>query len=493
MQGGRFLTRHGTAGPAYLSGASSVLLTRVFSLVASALALWLLSGMLSAAQFAGYTAAMSAVLLLGLGAGFGIERALLMAIAGREADGAALLGARMMRRIALVVVATGCAIGLAAVAVWSVWPALSADVPVAEWLARLWPIVPASALTLALVTWYQANHIFGLPQMLWGLADVTRCAGFAAVFALGLGAPWVAVSALVAAALPIAVLTWTARGLTDPEPRELRLRDVRDGLQFFVIRFSAMAFIHLDVLVLSLFAPGPVVAQYVIASRLAAVLETGHQVFTPAYAARTRRHLDADDPSAALREYGIARTLGFFLTLPVIALFFATGPHLLALFGEFGTAFSPFAALLAGHLLNVGFGNHAIHLSMTRDLPFAAANRAFGLVLFLVLLLAMTPDNLGMGAATAFFVALAVYNWIGVALMKLRQGVWIAGAVPMAVTWGAAAAIWLAALDPARALLAALLVVGCAVGLLVVEWRLVTRVLGEIRTILTHGGGTRGK
>jgi O-antigen/teichoic acid export membrane protein len=482
--------RHGSsslnasAGSAYLSGATGVLVARALSLVASAVSLWLLSAMLPAAEFAGYATAMSALLLLGLGAGFGIERAMLMKIADRSVTGPLLHGAGMMRRIGGFVLVSGTAVGLGAVALWVWVPGLAGDVPVADWLQRLWPIVPATALTLALVTWYQANHIFGLPQALWGIADAVRCAGFAAIFALGLGAPWVAVAALLAAALPILILTLRAMGRTAPLPVGIGLRDVGDGLQFFVTRICAIAFVHVDILILSLFAPGPVLAQYVIASRLAAVLETGYQIFMPAYAARARRHIEAGTPDAAWREYRTARTLGLVVTLPVVAVFLAIGTDILALFGEFGVAFGPFAILLAGHLLNVGFGNHALHLSMTRDLPFAAANRVFGLILFVALLFALAPDNLGYGAATALFGALLAYNLVGALLVKTRQGVNIATPLPMGITVATAAAIWLAAMNPALVQIAALLVVGCTLVLLVAERQLVGHVIAEMRA---HG------
>lgn len=475
-----------TAGSAYLSGATGVLVTRVSSVAASAVALWLLSRMLGTSDFAGYTTAMSVLMLLGLAAGFGIERTMLMNIAGKVTGSAHLQGARMMRRIGSIVLVTGSAVGLAAAAVWSGVPALSGDVPVGEWLLRLWPLVPAVALTLALVTWYQANHIFGLPQALWGLVDVTRCMGFAAIFALGLGAYWVAVAALFAAMLPIFILVTRAIGQTASEPGDVGLRDVADGLQFFVIRFCAAAMIHLDILILSVFAPAPIVAQYVIASRLAAVLETGHQIFTPVYAARARRHMAAGTSEVAWREYGSARTLGLLATLPLICLFLVFGTDILAFFGEFGVAFVPFAILLAGHLLNVGFGNHVLHLSMTNDLPFAAANRVFGLASFAGLLLVLVPGLGSLGAALAFFIALLAYHLVGALLLKWRQDRWVAAPVPMAILSVAVGAIGLAAIRPDLAVLASV-PIGCTVlALLMAERHLIRGVLKELHGLIAR-------
>jgi len=474
-----------SAGSAYLSAASGVLVTRALSLVAGALSLWLLSELLPPAEFAGYTTAMSALFLLGLGAGFGIERAMLIKIAALPTRDATLQGAAMMRRIGGLVLLTGSAVGLVAVALWFRVPGLSGEAPVAEWMLRLWPVVPAIALTLALVTWYQANHVFGFPQSLWGLADVMRCAAFAATFALGLGASAVAFSAIAAAILPAVILTSRAVGRTTREPDGLGWREVGDGLQFFVSRFSATAFIHVDILILSVFAPSSVLAQYVIASRLAAVLETGHQIFAPAYAARARRHIQSNAPQAAWREYETARTLGLLVTLTVIALFLAFGSSILGLFGEFGVAFGPFAILLAGHLLNVAFGNHAMHLSMTRDLPFAAANRVFGLCVFVALLLVLAPELQAFGAATAFFVALLVYNLSGTLIVKVRQGASIASPPAMLTTAAAVAFIWVAAVDPSMAQISALLVLGCALALLSAERLLVGNVAAEIRGLLS--------
>jgi O-antigen/teichoic acid export membrane protein len=481
--------RGSSAGSAYLSAATGVLATRALSLVAGALSLWLLSAMLPAAEFAGYTTAMSALLLLGLGAGFGIERTMLMKIASLPTRAATLQGAAMMRRIGGLVLVAGSAVGLVAAALWFSLPGLSGDTPVAEWMLRLWPVVPATALTLALVTWYQANHVFGLPQALWGLADATRCLAFAATFALGLGVSAVAASAIAAAMLPGMILTARARGRAKAAPDGLEWRDVGDGLQFFVQRISATAFIHVDVLILSVFAPSPVLAQYVIASRLAAILEAGHQVFAPAYAARARRHFDLNAPQDAWREYETARTLGLILTLAVIAVFLAFGQNILGLFGEFGVAFGPFAILLAGHLLNVAFGNHAMHLAMSRDLPFAAANRVFGLSVLIVLLFVLAPEHQAFGAATAFFVALLVYNLSGTAIVMRLQRAWIASWLPMLTTAVAVTVIWVAAINPAMATLSALLVLGCALALLLAERVLVRSVVVEIRGLLSTRRG----
>jgi O-antigen/teichoic acid export membrane protein len=480
---------HG-AGSAYLSSATGVLVTRALSLVAGALSLWLLSAMLPPAEFAGYTTAMSALLLFGLGAGFGIERTMLIKIAGLPTRDATLQGAAMMRRIGGFVLLSGSVVGLIAAAMWFWLPGLSGDTPVADWMFRLWPVVPATALTLALVTWYQANHIFGFPQSLWGVSDVMRCTAFAATFALGLGLSAVAFSAIAAAILPGVILISRAVGRTARDPEGLDWRDVGDGLQFFVSRFCAMALIHVDILILSVFAPSPVLAQYVIASRLAAIVETGHQVFAPAYAARARRHIETNAPRAAWREYETARTLGLLVTLLVIAPFLAFGHSILGLFGEFGVAFGPFAILLAGHLLNVAFGNHAMHLSMTRDLPFAAANRIFGLGAFVVLLLLLAPEHQGVGAATAFFLAVLGYNLSGTVIVRVRQGVWIAAPLPMLTTAIAVTFIWLAAVDPSMARTSALVVMGCALTLLVARRALVGSVASEIRALLSKPRGT---
>lgn len=475
-----------SAGLAYLSGAAGVITTRALGLAAGVLSLWLLTRILETEAFAGYTAAMSVLMLLGFAAGFGIERMMLLKIAGLPAGPMPLQGGRMMRRVAGLILLTGVIVGLGAAILWRFIPHAPGDAPVAAWLLWLWPVVPAVALTLALVTWYQANHQFGWPQAIWGVSDTCRAAGFLAVFILGLGAPWVAVSAVLAAVLPVTLLSYRSRGRTADEPGDMSIRDLGDGIQFFLMRFSNMAMTHLDILVLGLLAPASSVAQYVVASRFAAILETGSHVFLPAYAARARRHIAEGTPALAWREYGTARSLGLLITLPLIGIFVLFSADLLSFFGEFGTAHASFLILICGHLLNVGFGSHSIHMSMTDDLPYATANRCAALAAFAILLAVLVPAYGDEGAALSFAAASLVYNLAGAVLLKWRQGLHLLEpklvailAVTLAVLAGAAANRDIAAPG-------ALVVFGLALALIFAERRRLRGILSELRMIVAR-------
>ncbi|WP_316646603.1 lipopolysaccharide biosynthesis protein [Ovoidimarina sediminis] len=379
---------------------------------------------LEAEAFAGYAVAMSVAVILGYTAGYGSERVMLLKIGGLPPEANLLRGRRLAQQIIALVFVTASATAALAILVLSLWPNLSGETEVLPWLIALSPIVPATAIVLALVTWYQSNHEVGIPQTTGGMTDGSRCLGFAATFVFGLGAAAVAPAAVIAALLPAAVLAWRARGRTESEPGSFSLRDMRDGLQFFAIRLAQTGFHHLDIMVLAAFAPDPsLVAQYVVASRFAAIVEAGQQVFVPAYTPRARRHSAEGKAETVAREYGVARTLGILASGTAVLIFILIGRPLLDFFGEFGAAYDAFLILCAAYLLQVGFGLHSAHLSMVGELRLSTLSRLGSLVALAIFLLVLVPRLGQTGAALSLVLAHLVLGLSGIWILKARAGI----------------------------------------------------------------------
>jgi len=477
-------TGRNAAGAAYLSGFLGVLSSRALSLVAGAASLWLITRILDTAQFAGYSVAMSVAYLIGATAGLGLDRSLVLRIGEIEPISDKLAGAGLLRSISGWVTVLATCAGLVAIALWNWVPALSGDATTSTWLWLLWPIVPAFALTITLVGWYQANHYFGLPQFMSGLSDAARCAGFAAIALLGLGPNAVAIAAILAALLPIAILSIQARGRTLQKPEGLGLSDFKAGIRFVAMRLSAMGMTHVDLLVIGALAPAQAVAQYAVASRFALLIGTGQQLFMATYMPRARRHMSAGHPELARREYHVSRILGLMLTLPVLACLTLVGHSLLDLFGDFGKSYGAFLILMAGHLINLGFGMHSTHLSMTDRLTLATANRLAALVLMVVLLLLLVPGYMITGAAVSFLLAILAYNLIGTLIVFLQEAFVII--TPAVALWLsiAAGALLAAAWNENWSVIAATAITASWIGLGIGNAGLIENVLREARRTL---------
>lgn len=430
------------ADRAYLFGGAGVLLSRGLSMVAGVASLWILSHVLTTEQFAGYSVAMSVVFLTGLSAGFGLERTMVLKIAEMPPQAGMLRGRSMMTRIAAIVLALSCAAMMLVLAL--------ATTAAPSWhstfIAWLVPIIPATALSFVLISWFQANHVVGVSQSMFGAVDIVRCGLFALCFVLGAAAGWIAVAAILAALVPILILSGWARGRTEDQPDAVGLKDAKDGLLFFVMRLATMGFEHFDIFIMGLLGTPQGTAQYVVATRFGALVQTAQVVFAPTFAPRVRRHLALGDMELADREYHVARVIGFAVALALGIVFLLGGQVLLGLFGEIGGGFRPFVMIVAVYTLSVGVGMHSVFLSMANNLPLATANRSGAALVFLLLLTVLIPRMDAMGAAWALFLASAMHDATGIALLKRRTGISALDLRGLALTGSTVATmVWVAA------------------------------------------------
>ncbi|MEM6823872.1 MAG: hypothetical protein AAF566_02065 [Pseudomonadota bacterium] len=403
---------------AYFTGALGVLSSRVAAILAGVASLWLLTRILGSEAFAGYSVAFSIVVLLGYSIGLGIERSLLLRISGLDPAGGRLQGARLMRRI-LIVVAV-----LSSLAVVGTLLTIAGETgPKHDFLRLLTPVIPAVAISLVLITWYQANHRVGVSQTMQGLNDATRCTLFGITFAAGLGATGVAAGAILGAAAPAVFLAWRAMGQTRPEPATIGLSDIGDGIQFLIMRMSKMGLQHLGIIALGILGTTTGTAQFAVALRFATLIESGQTVFTPTFAPRVRRHLSLNQMDLAAREYRIARVTGFTAALGLALIFMVVGEPILRQFGDFGVSSEAFLVLIASYLMTVGAGMHSTFLAMTDQLGRSTATRVLSIAIFALGLWILVPQYDAFGAALAFMIATAVHETVGVIILMRYLGV----------------------------------------------------------------------
>ena len=403
-----------TSGKAYFTGALGVLASKVINMLAGIISLWLLTTILTTEDFAGYSVAMSIVILLGYSASLGIERSMLLRIGELEPDGRALAGRRLALRILVVVACLAAAAGFAAY----LWANSAGTTPRHEFVARLAAVIPATAMSLVLVTWFQANHRVGVSQMMIGLSDATRATIFAITLILGLGTAGVAAGAIIGAAAPLAFLSYKALGHTQPEPRDLGLQDLVTGFQFLLMRLSWMGLRHLDIIAMGALGSPKGTAQYVAASRFATLVESGQSIFAPTFAPRVRRHLSTGRSDLAEREYYVSRVAGFTAALAFSIFLVVAGRTILQEFGDFGVGFGPFMVLVAANLFMVGTGMHSTFLSMTDQLGRTTAIRVLSLAVFFACLWVLVPRFDALGAAFSLLIATTTHETAGVIVLR---------------------------------------------------------------------------
>ncbi|KIT17554.1 lipopolysaccharide biosynthesis protein [Jannaschia aquimarina] len=434
---------------AYLAGAVGVAGGTVASSVAGFASLLLLTQILSKEMFGGYAFAMAVVTLVSVLATLGLDRALMLRVAGIEPSSRWLRGGGLALRVTLICTAVAGALGALM--------AVTAEPFVSMGLmpeARFW--LPALALSavpftagMVLHSWYQANHRVAFAAAMPGIGDLSRCLFFAVVLLAGFGASGVAAAAVLGATVPVALLIWQARGRTRRAPRRLNGGDFTKGIQFVTIRLAQESGRQVDLVMMGLLATGAATADYAIAARIAAIADQGRQSLKPTFMPRTRRWIAAGDTAAALREFARTRDAGFAAALAAATLFTLSGMPILSLFGAFEQAYSVLLLVTLGFVLNTGLGLHAAYLAMHGEVGWSALLRVGGLVLLVALNFLLIPRFGAVGAATAAALTQGVINvasatlaWrlTGLIPVDRMQVVLIVAAV-IALTAGATAAL----------------------------------------------------
>lgn len=468
----------------YISSSLGVLFSRVVALFAGVLSLWLLTRILDEADFAAYMLAMSMVYVFGFLGGFGLQRVLLLKISPLPATPGVLHGAHLAKSIGMrVFLSSTCLAVVVATALYA-FPDISAENNIAPWFLMLAPIVPTVAMTVWLISWLQSNYIVGRPQAIYGQVDGLRCAGLGVVFAIGLNAFAVAFAAVVATIIPPLLAASRSIGKTTPEPSSFDWRDIIDGLNFFGLRCAEIGMRHADIIILGFFASPEAVAAYVIASRLALILEAGQLIFTPAYAPRARQHVINESHQQAKREYEVSRQLGLIASGTVVFILVILGEHLLQIFGAGDEAYQVLLVVSAGQILLVGAGLHSAHLSMSGHLPLTMALQLSGLFLFVFLLFSLAPTYGALGAATAFWIANLFLALTGLFALWWTCRISVMGLFNF-VTWLALVlSILIAGYDPQYSRVSAVVILCSLMALLVRERHLIKSVISDILALV---------
>ncbi|MEL7461144.1 MAG: lipopolysaccharide biosynthesis protein [Pseudomonadota bacterium] len=440
----------------YTPGALGVLAAQAASALGGFVALYCLTNMLTKDDFGAYSFVFSVLIVLATLATLGLDRTLLLKLAG-EGKGADGFRGRTLLMAALSVsgpVSCVIALGLWLTAA-PLADAMGSDV--ADWWLRALAvaIVPMSALML-LRAWFQANHRVVVSAVLPGVVDVVRAVLIVVAFLAVAGKPGVALAVMGGVALPVlALFIWSRRGWAQGRDRIGR-RDVSHGIVYAFQRISETGFNQIDLILVGLLATDAVTADFAVAARLAALVDTGRRAIVPTFLPRARLNLAEGKTGRLAEEYRMSQALAALAGVSACLVLVVAGPGILALFGSFEAAYLPLVLLSAAFLIGAAAGPHLPYLTMTGAVQWPALIRLGALLASALGLVIVVPDNGAIGAA---WVVLGVSCLMhGAALLTLRAATGFWGmAAPLAGTVGGAVAglvalaaglvpVWVAAL-----------------------------------------------
>lgn len=406
----------------YSSGAIAAIASQVGSGFAGLASLFFLTQILSKEDFGGYAFSVNLLILLSIVATLGLDRTLLLGIAGLNRDGSLLQGGALFRGTMHL---AGAAALFLALLIWvfSGYIESAIGFSTAQWWigALSIAIVPLTLSTL-IRSWYQANHRVAASAAMPGVSDIVRAGLIGAVFFLEMGRQAVAAAFIVSAMVPFVVLLIMARGKTSFGENTLLAQDVPRGLAFVLQRISDSGMNLIDIVVVGLVASDVVTAEYAIAARLAALCDLGRIAVVPTFTPRVRRHVTDRDQVKLTKEYRMARLTALAVALAASAVLALFGRPVLLFFGDFGDAFGPMMVLAAGYVVGSGAGLHGIYLAMTGEVRLSALIRSVGLVTSIVSLAVLTPVFGAIGSAFAVLFVLALVNGASLAVLWWRTG-----------------------------------------------------------------------
>jgi O-antigen/teichoic acid export membrane protein len=394
---------------AYVTGAGAGLVAKALSLAASFGNLWLLTNILSKAEFAGYVFVVALLSWLAMTGTAGLDRTLVYRLSRDKAAPGELTGGSLVLA-ALMVVLPLSAVLAAAVATGLSASGLVRLPDIGFWLAVLAPLLVTTCFGRVFEAWFVARGRAEAAVIVPALGDVARVMALGLAFFL-LPTRSGVVAAIVAAAL-VPVVVWLMLAPIDRLRRPVRLtrRDLTYGMQAMLAKATNEGAHQVDVIMIGILATAAATADYGIAARLAPVVGIGKELLSPVLTPRLARYSDAGARDTVVREYRQVQLVGLVTALALAALFAAFGRALLGLFDGYESSYPLLLILAAGYVINAGFGSNAAFLTIRGHTGWTLTARIALLAGIVALNLTLIPALGGVGAALSLALGMAAVN-----------------------------------------------------------------------------------
>lgn len=307
------------------------------------------------------------------------------------------------------------------------WLADAMDKPaIAGWLRGICLMIPAFALNGALTSLYRAQQDIRRMVLYFEIWPATlRLIAFGAIYMMSLPSGWIVAGYIASFLLPFIALYCRRPLPIRLNPRYLSRWDMRHGGQVGLDRVVTKSMNNLVIVLLGFMVSAEIVAQYVLAMRVALFLQFPKLVIAQLKVPRMGRYMYANDYNMLMAEFDIMRLLSLAATLTGVACLAVVGPYLLELFGDYDGAYPLVMLLAIAALIRVGFGALGGYLTIAGYAGRAFIVNVFGLCVFLALLFMLTPDMAAQGAALAVTLSAFVVLTMQILVIRYSDGLWL--------------------------------------------------------------------
>lgn len=392
---------------AYGHSASATIVAKLAFYGSTFIALWLATQILAKADYGSYALAVAVMWFASVPVSLGLDQTVLVRIARRTA-GSGDPGLVSAALLSALTVGTALAVGLAVVA-----RPLAQLVGIAGfdfWLRALAPTIPLIAIQSLCENWYIARGDPWRGQLFPALGHAVRVPVLGLALVVGGSTYWVVVAELLVGLVPVLLFLLDRTRPPLSKPTRLSRADMVFGGRMLIVRIAAEGIRRIDIFMLGTLSTALAVADYHVASRLVVLLDLGRELLQPAFTARAGRFFAQADRTALSGEYGAIRSISFLLSLVIAAAMVLLAVPFLALFGDFSSALAPLLLLIAGGLVNVGFGPNGHFLKLAGHAAWLLNIRVAMLAMLFVGNIVLIPRFGATGAAAASLVAITLMN-----------------------------------------------------------------------------------
>ena len=450
----------------YSKSAAATVASRMIAHLCSLIIIVLLNKIIGKEQYGTYVFVASALVILGIVASAGVDRAILFKFS-RALDHRDTLIDRAIINFALVSVLLNSLVWVLVFFGVVYFIDDQIDLPnITFWAVTLSLRTPFIVLSQIFSSWYQARRLVAPAVLVPTIDPIVQLALLSLVLFAFPAIEAVAVAVIAGSIVPLVVWLILAPKTGRHRFERLASSDVKYGIKMMLTSVTHRGVERIDILMVGLLATSSITAEYAVAARLAIFVAIGNNWLAPAFTPRMGRLIAGRQISTLLREYEQNRLVALSVAILAGAFFALLGPYLLAIFGDYQESQPILLILSAGHVIAVGFGANGRYLAMAGYATQSLVTTLILLATAIGLNLLLIPVLGGEGAALGTLVSLLGINVIISVLIWRLEGIATMSWPILAIVASASGLLLLGAFDVIGGL-GTVLVLLCVLGILI--------------------------
>lgn len=394
----------------YSKSAVAVVASTVVTYSCGLIVIILLNRVMDKDEFGTYAFVVSALMILGIFATAGIDRAILYKFSRVQAEPGVLLGREVVNfGLVTALVSSVTLVLIFCLALYATKPNL--DLPnLFFWAVVLALRIPFFSASQAFMAWYQSRQLVVQSVLVTAVDPILQVVLLVVVVVAWPSPEAAAFAILVAAPAPLAIWLVLSRQEGPHRLQRLSSSELIYGLKLMLTSVAYRATQRIDVLMMGILTAGALTADYAVAARLSVLVALGSGWLAPVFTPRIGHLVARRQTREFVREYEQNRLFALALAILGAAFLAAFAPLLLSIIGEYQEAQSVLLILGAAHLIVVGFGANGAYLNMAGHANWSLVSTLTLLVMAGVLTAVLIPIMGGIGAAVGILTSLLAVN-----------------------------------------------------------------------------------